>query len=368
MGTRSSRVRAAVVGASGYTGGELLRLLAAHPMTDVTAVTSEKSAGQPVGSLFPHLSSAFKRPLVFESLVSESIAERADIVFLALPHTKSFEPAKACLAAGKPVIDLSADYRLRDPKAYETWYQTVHPYPHLLQTAVYGLPELHRAKISTARLVASPGCYPTAAILQLAPLIAHQLLATDSIVIDAKSGISGAGRAPALPYHFPEAHESLQAYNIGRHRHIPEIEQELTSMASDPNADRGLESRATGTQVQVTFTPHLAPMNRGILSTAYGRLQKPTDVTDLRALYARFYKEEQFVRLKDGEASADPGRVRGSNYCELAVFLDARTGYVVTTAALDNLVKGAAGQAVQAMNLMLGLPEDMGLAAAPVFP
>ena len=368
MGTVSSRIRVAVVGASGYTGGELLRLLSTHPMMEVTAVTSEKSAGQPISSSFPHLASAFGTSLLFESLVPQAIAERADAVFLALPHTKSFEPVKACLAAQKPVVDLSADYRLSDPKAYETWYQTTHPYPDLLRTAVYGLPELHRAAIRTARLVASPGCYPTAAILQLAPLIAHEIIAADSIVIDAKSGISGAGRTPALPYHFPEANESLEAYKIGRHRHIPEIEQELSAVASGLDAKSARKSTTDRTPVHVTFTPHLVPMNRGILSTAYARMRESMDITELRQIYARYYKEELFVRLKDGESSANPSHVRGSNYCDLAVFLDSRTGCVVTTAALDNLVKGAAGQAIQAMNLMLGLPEHMGLAAAPTFP
>ena len=368
MGTGSSRIRVAVVGASGYTGGELLRLLATHPMFEVTAVTSEKSAGQPIGSSFPHLSSAFNTSLRFESLVPQAIAERADAVFLALTHTKSFEPVNACLAAEKPVVDLSADYRLSDPTAYETWYQTTHPFPELLRTAVYGLPELHRAAIRAARLVASPGCYPTAAILQLAPLIAHEIVSPDSIVIDAKSGISGAGRAPALPYHFPEAHESLEAYKIGRHRHIPEIEQELNAVAFGPDAKSVRKSPANSTPVQVTFTPHLVPMNRGILSTAYARMREAMDITELRQIYARYYKGEPFVRLKDGESSANPSHVRGSNYCDLAVFLDSRTGCVVTTAALDNLVKGAAGQAIQAMNLMLGLPEGMGLAAAPAFP
>lgn len=368
MGSASTRVRVAVVGASGYTGGELLRLLAAHPVLDVMLVTSEKSAGQLIGSLFPHLVSAFNRALVLESLIPESIAERADAIFLALPHTKSFQPVQACLAAGKPVVDLSADYRLHDPKAYETWYDTVHPYPDLLRKAVYGLPELHRAAIRTARLVASPGCYPTAAILQLAPLVAHRIVAVDSIVIDAKSGISGAGRTPSLPYHFPEAHESLEAYKIGRHRHTPEIEQELSALVSRTGGSAEKESRVQGLPVQVTFAPHLVPMNRGILSTAYGRLQRSMEVAELLALYAGFYKEESFIRLMQEGASANPSHVRGSNYCDIGVFVDSRTNCVVTTAALDNLVKGAAGQAIQAMNLMLGLPENLGLATAPVFP
>jgi len=360
------RVRVAVVGASGYTGGELLRLLAGHPLLEVTAVTSEKSAGSSIASVFPHLTSAFR--LSFEALVPAAIAERADAVFLALPHTKSVEPAKACLAAGKRVVDLSADYRLKDSKAYEAWYQTVHPYPDLLQEAVYGLPEVHRAAIRTARLVASPGCYPTAAILQLAPLVVNHVIQTDSIVVDAKSGVSGAGRSPALPYHFPEAHESMEAYKIGRHRHIPEIEQELSALAAQPERGAHPVALRGPERLTVAFTPHLVPMNRGILSTAYCRLRNPADATEIRALYAGYYKNEPFIRLKDGEASANPGHVRGSNYCDLAVYADTRAGWVITTAALDNLVKGAAGQAIQAMNLMLGFPEDMGLRGPAVFP
>jgi len=353
---RTGTINVAVVGASGYTGGELLRLLLAHPQLQITAVTSEKSAGHPVASVFPHLASVL--PLSFEALEPETIAKRADVVFLALPHTKSLAPASACLKSGKLVIDLSADYRLKDPGLYETWYQTPHPYPDLLQQAVYGLPELHRQEIRTAKLVASPGCYPTAAVLQLAPLASHGLIQPDSIVIDAKSGISGAGRSPALPYHFPEAHESMEAYKIGQHRHIPEIEQELGALA-------GGHGTAT---LRVAFTPHLAPMNRGILSTAYCRLTKPMGREDLRALYRNFYKEERFIRLQEGETSANPRHVRGSNFCDLAVFTDARTGWVVTVAALDNLVKGAAGQAIQAMNLMLGVPEETGLLTPGVFP
>jgi N-acetyl-gamma-glutamyl-phosphate reductase len=366
MGEVVKPVKVAVVGASGYTGGELLRLLVGHPLITLTAVTSEKSSGSPVSSVFPHLASTLR--LSFESLVPERIAERADAIFLALPHTKSFGPAKACLAAGKRVVDLSADYRLKDPRAYETWYQTPHPHPDLLKEAVYGLPELHRSEIRTARLVASPGCYPTAAILQLAPLIAMKLVRSDMIVVDAKSGVSGAGRSPALPYHFPEAHESLEAYKIGRHRHTPEIEQELAALASRQVAGTEVSGDTDFSSLTVSFTPHLVPMNRGILSTAYCRLHKSVDLAEIRALYTDYYKGEPFIRLKDGEASANPGHVRGSNFCDLAVFADNRAGWLVTTAALDNLVKGAAGQAIQAMNLMLGLPEDMGLTVPALFP
>jgi N-acetyl-gamma-glutamyl-phosphate reductase len=353
--------RVAVAGASGYTGAELVRLLAQHPRVTLTAVTSEKSAGASVASVFPHLGNVVR--LTFEALAPEVLSQRADVVFLALPHTKSMGAVGACLPAGVKVIDLSADFRLKDPGTFEHWYQTAHSHPDLLRQAVYGLPELHRTEIAQANLVASPGCYPTAAILQLAPLIAHWLVLPDSIVIDAKSGISGAGRSPALPYHFPEAHESLEPYKIGLHRHIPEIEQELNSVHG-----RGLSDRPNlPGSVTVAFTPHLVPMNRGILSTAYCRLRTPQDLISLRTLYRDFYKNEPFVRMLD-DVMPNPRHVRGSNFCDLAVHQDKRAGWVVTVAALDNLVKGAAGQAIQAMNLMLGYPEDTGLNAPGAYP
>ena len=356
------------MGASGYTGGELLRLLSGHPGMEVVAITADKHVGNRVSSVFPSLAGVLSTS-TFEPLAPETLVQRADAVFLALPHTMSLEPVATCLAAGKPVVDLSADYRLKSAQVYEAWYQMPHPHPDLLAQSVYGLPELRRDEIRGARLVASPGCYPTAAILQLAPLIAHGLVHLDSIVIDAKSGVSGAGRSPALPYHFPEAHESLEAYKIGTHRHSPEIEQELgclsERLAGRPTPDKTAHSEPA---VRILFTPHLVPMNRGLLSTVYARLRKPTDVSAIRAVLASFYKGERFVRLKEGEASANPGHVRGSNFCDLAVFTDPRREWVITTAALDNLVKGAAGQAIQAMNLMLGFPEDLGLTSPGVFP
>ena len=354
-------VRVAVAGASGYTGAELVRLLSQHPNVQLTAVTSEKSAGAAISAVYPHLQGIV--PLSFEALAPEALAERADVLFLALPHTKSMGPVASCMNAGKHVIDLSADFRLKDSATYETWYQTPHAQPHLIKDAVYGLPELHRAAIAQARLVASPGCYPTAAILQLAPLIAHGLVAADSIVIDAKSGISGAGRSPALPYHFPEAHESLEPYKIGQHRHIPEIEQELTGLAGT----RGQAARGEQRPVTVAFTPHLVPMNRGILSTAYARMKAQPDVAELQTLYRDFYKGERFVRLLEG-AMPNPRHVRGANYCDIAVHIDRRAGWVVTVSAIDNLIKGAAGQAIQAMNLMLGYPEETGLVAPGIYP
>jgi N-acetyl-gamma-glutamyl-phosphate reductase len=354
----TKRIRIAIAGASGYAGAELVRLVALHPHFDLVAVTSEKSAGIPVASVFPSLAGHVS--LSFQALSPEASLDAADAVFLALPHTKSMAPVADCMKTGKRVVDLSADYRLKDPVVYERWYQARHTHGHLLKETVYGLPELHRAAIAKAKLVASPGCYPTAAILQLAPLFAGDLVQPETVVIDAKSGISGAGRSPALPYHFPEAHESLEPYKIGQHRHIPEIEQELCGLI--PGFSGSSDAAPT-----VTFTPHLVPMNRGILSTAYCRLKSPRPLAELRALYRSFYQNERFVRLFE-DVAPNPRYVKGSNYCDIGIYTDQRAGWVVTVAALDNLVKGAAGQAVQAMNLMVGLPEETGLTAPACYP
>ncbi|NKB80500.1 MAG: N-acetyl-gamma-glutamyl-phosphate reductase [Nitrospirales bacterium] len=356
------RIRVAVLGGSGYTGGELLRLLAGHPAVTITTVTAEKSVGLPVSTLFPNLAETI--PLTFTALDPGHLVKQADIVFCALPHTQSMGPVDHCLQAGVLAIDLSADYRLKNPDTYHTWYHTPHSKPHLLKKAVYGLPELHRSAIRTTRLVAVPGCYPTAAILQLAPLYARNLLQPGSVIIDAKSGISGAGRSPALPFHFPESHESVKAYKIGEHRHTPEIEQALNSLARQRRSTQA-KNHPSDT---ITFTPHLIPINRGILSTAYGRLRTPLSLTRLRTLYKKFYEGESFIRQHEDVMAISPSYVRGSNFCDLGIFFNHRTGQVITVAALDNLVKGAAGQAIQCMNILLGFPETTGLDKLPAYP
>ncbi len=355
---RRTRLTVAVLGASGYTGGELLRLLDGHPYVTVTNVTADKSAGLPVTSLFPHLDTFHE--FRFAPLDVGPILKKVDVVFSCLPHTKAMEPVAACVRAKKPVIDLSADFRLTETNIYEQWYGTPHTSPALLKKAVYGLPELHRTRIRRARLVAAPGCYPTAAILQLAPLLAHRMIQPGSIVVDAKSGISGAGRSPALPYHFPEAHDSLTAYNIARHRHTPEIEQELNRLMHGP--------KGKGARARVLFTPHLIPMNRGLLSTAYAKLRTPLTNEAATTLYRNFYANERFVRIREASTAISPIHVRGSNFCDIGAFVDERTNHVITVSALDNLVKGAAGQAIQSMNLMMGFPEDTALTAPGIFP
>lgn len=345
------KLRVAIVGSSGYTGGELYRILLHHPRTVVTVVTSEKSAGRPLTSIFPHL--ARLTDLICEPLIPDAVAGKADLIFLALPHVTAQEAAYRFHELGKKVIDLSADYRLRDAAVYTKWYEHEHQYPELLALAVYGLPELHREEIKKSSLIANPGCYPTSTILGLAPLVRNRLVDVSTIVIDSKSGVSGAGRSPGLPFHYPEANEAFMAYKIGTHRHTPEIEQEVSRLAGEP--------------VIVNFTPHLVPMNRGILTTIYAKLIS-ADKGGLNALYTDYYKEHPFVRVLPAGQFPNVAYVRGSNFCDIGVYADPRTGRVVIVSAIDNLVKGASGQAVQNMNLMMGFPETEGLRFAGLFP
>ncbi len=346
------KVKIAIVGSSGYTGGELCRLLLYHHHTSVIAVTSEKSAGQPLTNIFPHLLGL--TDLICEPLDPEAIARKADFVFLALPHITAQAAAFRFHQLGVKVVDLSADYRLTDAALYEKWYEHCHQYPQLLGQAVYGLPELHREKIRKASLVANPGCYPTGAILGLAPLITKGVIDLSTIIIDSKSGVSGAGRSPALAYHYPEANEGLMAYKIGTHRHTPEIEQEVAGLAGKP--------------VALSFTPHLIPMNRGILTTIYATLSTPTDNGKLHELYTHFYQNEPFVRVLPSGQYPNVRNVRGSNFCDIGFYADTRTSRAIIVTAVDNLVKGASGQAIQNMNLMMGFDETEGLKIAAFFP
>jgi N-acetyl-gamma-glutamyl-phosphate reductase len=346
------KLNIAIIGSSGYTGGELMRILLNHSRVTVTAITSEKSAGKPLTSIFPHLSGLTS--LVCEHLDPDTIAQKADVVFLALPHVTAQEAAFKFRKLGKKVVDLSADYRLTDSAVYETWYEHKHQYPELLKSAVYGLPELHREKIRTAELIANPGCYPTSAILGLAPLMKNGTVDLTSIIIDSKSGVSGAGRSPSQAHHYPEVNEGFMAYKVGTHRHTPEIEQELSGLARKP--------------ITVSFTPHLVPMNRGILTTVYAKIATPTDTARLFSLYQEFYQNEPFVRLLPVGQFPNVRNVRGSNFCDIGVYFDSRTGRAIVVTAIDNLVKGASGQAIQNMNLMMGFDEAEGLKFAGLFP
>lgn len=340
----------AICGGSGYTGIELVRLLTGHPGVVISAVTSEKSSGKKVSELFPHLTGLID--LVFEPLEKEILKDKADLFFLALPHGTSQEIADYLLRHGKRVIDLSADYRIKDPEIYKEWYKIPHLFEETLKKAVYGLPELYREQIRTARLVANPGCYPTGAILGLYPVLREGLIKEDSIVVDSKSGVSGAGRRAEIPYSFCELNESFRAYGIATHRHTPEIEQVLGEIA--------------GKTIKVNFTPHLLPVQRGILTTIYTNLKSPVIQTEITNLYRETYKNEPFVRIVEG--FPDIKYVRGTNFCDIAPFVNPRTGSLIIITAIDNLIKGASGQAVQNMNIMLGFEETTSLKGGSVFP
>jgi len=344
-------IKIAVIGASGYTGVELLRLLVGHPEVEICCVTSRQHEGQPISRVFPSLAGFCD--LVCEALDVPAIARRAELVFTALPHQSAMEVIPDFLAAGCKVVDLSADYRLKDQAVYEHWYQE-HSSPELLNEAVYGLPELFREQIAAARLVANPGCYPTSVALGLAPLLNNGLIDPASLVIDSKSGTSGAGRGAKQGSLYCEVNEGFQAYGIAAHRHTPEIEQTLSILA--------------GTPVQVNFTPHLLPVNRGILSTIYATQIAVKESAELIALYRQHYANEPFVRIMPGGELPNIAWVRGTNFCDLGLVSDLRTGRVIVVSAIDNLVKGAAGQAIQNMNLLYGFKEQLGLGIVPLFP
>lgn len=342
----------AIVGASGYTGLELIRLLHCHPEVAVTCLTSEQSAGKPISEVFPTLRG--RCDIVLENLEPVRISEKADIIFTALPHKAAMEVVPTFLKLGKRVIDLSADYRLSDPAVYGEWYEP-HINPAGLKKAVYGLPEIRRAKIKGAKLVANPGCYPTSIILGLAPLLKKGLIELSSIIADSASGVTGAGRSAKVDSLYCEVNEGYKAYGVGgAHRHTPEIEQELSLLAGDP--------------LKITFTPHLLPMDRGILSTIYASPKKKISTEILVALYREFYAGEPFVRVLAEGNLPSTAFVRGSNFCDIAPLVDPRTGRIIVVSAIDNLVKGASGQAVQNMNLVCGFPETMGLDGLALFP
>jgi N-acetyl-gamma-glutamyl-phosphate reductase len=334
----------AIVGASGYAAREVIRILLGHPHVRIVAATSRQEESQRLDALHPSL--ARRIELKCELFDPDRIAGRASIALLALPHTSSMAIVPALRQRGVRVIDLSADYRLADPQVYLDWYGHVHADPAGLGTAVYGLPELFRDRIPPAGLVANPGCYTSASILALAPLVAADLIERTGIIIDAKSGVSGAGRLPKLATHFPECNESLTAYNVGQHRHTPEIDQVLTSVTG-----------GRGSPVEVVFTPHLVPMDRGILATIYAQPTGPAVEHDLLALYRSFYAGSRFVRVV-GHLPATKDSAF-TNFCDITVRVV--RGRIVVLACLDNLIKGAAGVAVQNLNLMIGCPEETAL-------
>lgn len=349
------RIPVGLVGATGYTGMELARLLWSHPNFELVAATSRAEAGKTIGGLYPFLLGTPLADVVLSEPDPIELARRCELVFLAVPHGAAQPTAAACLKAGLTVVDLSADFRLRDPEVYEHWYKTPHTERERLTEAVYGLIELYADKIKKARLVANPGCYPTAAILALNPALRAGLVKTSGIVVDAKSGTSGAGRKASVGTLFCEVADTFRAYNLGKHRHTPEIEQELSLIA--------------GAELFVSFNTHLLPINRGILSTAYAELTDPTTtLDDVRAVYQAAYADARFVRILPKGGLPETRHVRGTMFCDIGLVIDPRTNRLIVVSTIDNLCRGASGQAIACANLTQGLDVATGLDLAPLMP
>ena len=338
-------IRAGILGVTGYAGIELLRLLLNHPEVEVTALVSGSTAGEKISNVYPHLKGICD--MVLEELNVEEIAKKCDVVFTSLPHGASDMVIGNLYNAGLTVSDLSGDYRYDDVAVYEQWYNTTHKNPDLLKESVYGLCELYREKIKTARLIGNPGCYTTTSILGAAPLIKGGFVSTENIIVDAKSGVTGAGRGIHLDYHFCECTENMKAYKITTHRHTSEIEQEYSKLA--------------GKEVLISFTPHLVPMKRGIYATIYMNLTDDYTDEELLGVYRKFYENCPFVRIYEAGKIPESNHVAGSNYIDIGLKVDKRLKRVVVISTTDNLNKGAAGQAVQNMNLLFDLPETTGL-------
>lgn len=345
-------IKAGIVGGTGYGGVELVRLLQSHPHIQVNRLYSHSSDGSPLSQQYPHVRN-IELPLL-EEIQPERMVKENDVIFLATPAGVSSQLTPVLHEMGAKVIDLSGDLRLRDGEHYQTWYGKTPAPQSLLQAAVYGLHEWNREKIRTADVIANPGCYATAALLAVLPLIQANLVQPDSLILDAKSGVSGAGRGVSLGVHYAEVNESIAAYKIGTHQHVPEIEQTIQEQ--------------TGVSCPLQFTPHLVPMTRGILVTAYGKLAKPSSIHELQQIFEETYGTHPFMRLRPPGSYPRTKEVYGTNYCDLAVHLDERTGNVIVLSVIDNLGKGAAGQAVQNANTMFGLDETCGLPMVPLFP
>ena len=343
-----TKTKVAVIGASGYVGEELVRLLLRHPCAELVAVTSRQFAGKTLAEIFPRFSHVEGTDgLCFSEAESAQLAHRAKIIFLALPHGRAAEFAKPLLRAGARIVDLSADFRIENAKIYKEFYGNDHPVSELLGKAVYGLPEIYRKKISDAKLVACPGCYPTSILLLLLPLIREKLLNLESILVTSLSGVTGAGRKVEAEYLFAECNESMRPYGIPKHRHLSEIEEQLSVFA--------------GEKVTIQFTPHLVPLNRGIITTIYVELTERIDADSIDSIYEEAYGDEPFIRLLGDEHFPDTKNVAGTNFIDIAWRLDPRTGRLILMSAIDNLLKGASGQAVQCFNVMRGYLETTGL-------
>lgn len=344
-------MKVSVIGATGYAGAELLRILYQHPQAEVVHVTSESHTGERISALYPHLRGLYD--LELESMKDISrIGEDSDFVFIGLPHGHAMEVGKALEKFPVRIIDLGADYRFSNTAVYEEWYHVPHTHPEAER--VYGLAELYREEIRRAKIIGNAGCFTTASILALAPLAKHRLIEMNTIIVDAKSGVSGAGRSPKQGNHFPELYDSFKAYNVAHHRHTPEIEQALEELS--------------GETVVLNFTPHLVPMSRGILATCYGTLKQEITAEMVDAAFQKMYGNEHFIRLLGRNGYPATKDVRGSNFCDIAWHIDERTRRVIVLSAIDNLVKGAAGQAVQNFNIACGFEEKMGLDVVPMYP
>lgn len=345
-------IKAGIMGATGYAGGELARLLLQRDDVEITWYGSKSYVDQKYASVFKNMVQFVNDACMDDNM--EALAEQADVIFTATPQGVCASLMNETVLSKAKVIDLSADYRIKDVAVYEKWYNIEHKTPEYIQEAVYGLPEINRDKIKDARLIANPGCYPTCSFLSVYPLVKEGLIDPNTVIIDAKSGTSGAGRGAKVDNLYCEVNESIKAYGVGVHRHTPEIEEQLSLVAGKP--------------VTISFTPHLVPMNRGILVTAYGTLLKSVTYEEVKAIYDKYYENEYFVRVLGRDEAPQTKWVEGSNFVDVNFKIDPRTNRVVMMGAMDNLVKGAAGQAIQNMNIMFGLPENQGLKLVPMFP
>nr|WP_321513903.1 N-acetyl-gamma-glutamyl-phosphate reductase [uncultured Pseudodesulfovibrio sp.] len=350
----SQTIKAGLVGVTGYTGMELARLMIHHSSMELVQVTSRSEAGKTLAEIYPFLNRLPLGDLVITQPDPKALAEECDVVFLAVPHKTAMEIAATLLDEGVKVVDLSADFRINDKTTYEQWYNVEHTRSELLTEAVYGLPELYLDQIMGARLIANPGCYPTSSILGLAPALTGGFIKTEDIVIDAKSGASGAGRGAKVGTLFCEVADSFKAYSLPRHRHTPEIEQEISKLG--------------GTDITVSFNTHLLPIDRGILSTIYTKLTGNTSLDDIHAAYTEFYADKPMVRVLPKGQLPETRFVRGTVFCDLGLVVDPRTNRLIILSAIDNLCRGASGQALMNANLICGLDIDEGLPMAPMMP
>ena len=345
-------IKAGIIGSTGYAGGELARLLLQRDDIEIKWYGSRSYIGQKYASLYPNMYKIVDEECMDDNM--KELAGQVDVVFTATPQGLCASLVDEEILSKVKIIDLSADFRIKDVSVYEEWYKLTHASPQFLEEAVYGLPEVNRERVKKARLIANPGCFPTCSFLSVYPLVKEGLVDPDTIIIDAKSGTSGAGRGAKMDSLYCEVNENIKAYGVGTHRHTPEIEEQL--------------SYAAGRPVTISFTPHLVPMNRGILVTAYGSLTKEVTYEEVRAVYDKYYKDEFFVRVLEKDVVPQTRWVEGSNFADVNFKIDPRTRRIVMMGAIDNMVKGAAGQAIQNMNLMFGLPENTGLKQVPVFP